>query len=113
MGVHRELRMVSVASHEVLIGANGNRRWPNLVPDRQSRPGGQQRKNTPFACRMMSPSIFRVIRLTVTQLGVIAVALPLWSLEGPYFRCSCDRCVVKLYTAGRNLFTLPKKLNYR
>ena len=24
MGVHRELRMVSVASHEVFIGANGN-----------------------------------------------------------------------------------------
>lgn len=26
MGVHRELRMVSVASHEVFIGANGNQR---------------------------------------------------------------------------------------
>jgi len=49
MGVHRELRMVSIAGIEVLIGANGNRRWPNFAPDRQSRPGGQQRKNTPFA----------------------------------------------------------------
>ena len=31
MGVHRELRMESVAGHEVLIGAEGNRRWPDEV----------------------------------------------------------------------------------
>mgnify|MGYP000691988869 CR=1 FL=1 len=31
MGVHRELRMESVAGHEVLIGAGGNRRWPDEV----------------------------------------------------------------------------------
>ena len=31
MGVHRELRMESVAGHEVLIGADGNRRWPDEV----------------------------------------------------------------------------------
>jgi transposase len=31
VGVHRELRMESVAGHEVLIGAEGNRRWPDEV----------------------------------------------------------------------------------
>lgn len=31
MGVHRELRMESVAGHEILIGADGNRRWPDEV----------------------------------------------------------------------------------
>lgn len=31
VGVHRELRMESVAGHEVLIGADGNRRWPDEV----------------------------------------------------------------------------------
>jgi transposase len=29
--IHRELRMESVAGHEVLIGADGNRRWPDEV----------------------------------------------------------------------------------
>lgn len=31
MGVHRELRMESVAGHEVLIGSDGKRRWPDAV----------------------------------------------------------------------------------
>jgi len=31
VGVHRELRMESVAGYEVLIGADGNRRWPDEV----------------------------------------------------------------------------------
>jgi len=31
VGVHRELRMESVAGHEILIGAEGNRRWPDEV----------------------------------------------------------------------------------
>ncbi len=28
MGVHRELRLESVTGHEVLIGRDGKRRWP-------------------------------------------------------------------------------------
>lgn len=31
MGVHRGLRMESVASQEILIGADGKRRWPDEV----------------------------------------------------------------------------------
>lgn len=31
MGVHRELLMESVAGHEILIGADGNRRWHDEV----------------------------------------------------------------------------------
>ncbi len=31
MGVHRELRMESVAGYEVLVGADGKRRWPDVV----------------------------------------------------------------------------------
>lgn len=31
MGVHRELRMESVAGHEILVGSDGKRRWPDEV----------------------------------------------------------------------------------
>jgi len=31
VGVHRELRMESVAGHEILVGAVGKRRWPDVV----------------------------------------------------------------------------------
>ncbi len=31
MGVHRELRLESVAGHEILIGRDGKRRWPEEV----------------------------------------------------------------------------------
>jgi len=31
VGVHRELRMESVAGHEILVGADGKRRWPDVV----------------------------------------------------------------------------------
>ena len=31
MGVHRELRLESIAGHEVLVGPDGNRRWPDAV----------------------------------------------------------------------------------
>lgn len=31
MGVHRELRLESVAGHEVLVGSDGKRRWPDAV----------------------------------------------------------------------------------
>ena len=31
MGVHRELRLESIAGYEVLVGPDGNRRWPDAV----------------------------------------------------------------------------------
>lgn len=31
MGVRRELRLESIAGHEVLVGPDGNRRWPDAV----------------------------------------------------------------------------------
>lgn len=31
MGVHRELRLESIGGHEVLVGPDGNRRWPDAV----------------------------------------------------------------------------------
>jgi len=31
VGVHRELRLESIAGHEVLVGSDGNRRWPDAV----------------------------------------------------------------------------------
>lgn len=31
MGVHQELRLESVAGHEVLVGSDGKRRWPDAV----------------------------------------------------------------------------------
>ena len=31
MGVCRELRMESVAGHEILVGSDGKRRWPDAV----------------------------------------------------------------------------------
>jgi len=31
VGVHRELRMESVAGHEILVGSDGKRRWPDAV----------------------------------------------------------------------------------
>jgi transposase len=31
LAVHRELRLEPTAGHEVLVGADGNRRWPDAV----------------------------------------------------------------------------------
>jgi len=31
VGAHRELRMESVAGHEILVGSDGKRRWPDEV----------------------------------------------------------------------------------
>ncbi|MFT6912715.1 MAG: transposase [Paracoccaceae bacterium] len=31
VAVHREIRLETIAGHEVLVGAHGNRRWPDAV----------------------------------------------------------------------------------